>query len=112
MISEERWIMSENRHPGINMHKLPVGGGLIGLLFALGSAVIFILGFPTLWYFVAFSAGLGVLIALMIKFVRERTSNRNKPLSILSEQKLESHPRAHRQKWHRVFQTMPHAART
>ena len=51
--------MSEDRHPGISMHKLPVGGGFIGILFALGSAVIFILGFPTLWYFVAFSAAFG-----------------------------------------------------
>jgi len=32
--------MSEDRHPGINMHKLPVGGGFVGILFALGSAVI------------------------------------------------------------------------
>ena len=61
--------MSENRHPGINMHKIPVGGGIIGLLFAIGTAVIFILGFPTLWYFVVFSAGLGIAIALLIRIL-------------------------------------------
>jgi hypothetical protein len=76
--------MSEDRHPGINMHKLPIGGGFIGILFAIGSAVIFILGFPTLWYFVAFSAGLGVAIALLIQFLHQRTTDRRKPLSILS----------------------------
>ena len=76
--------MSEDRHPGINMHKLPVGGGFIGILFAIGSAAIFILGFPTLWYFVAFSAGLGIAIAALMSFFRQSRSNRNKPLSILT----------------------------
>lgn len=103
--------MSENRHPGINMHKLPVGGGFIGLLFAIGTAVIFILGFPTLWYFVALSAGLGIAIALMIRVVHQRTSDRSKPLSILTTE--ESKPRFHvkRQKWHRMFQTLPQLSR-
>ena len=66
------------------MHKLPVGGGFIGILFAIGSAVIFIVGFPTLWYFVALSFGLGIAIALILKFVHERHSGRNKPLSVLA----------------------------
>lgn len=74
--------MSENRHAGINMHKIPVGGGFIGILFAIGSAVIFILGFPALWYFVAFSAGLGIAIAALMHFFRQSRSDRNKPLSI------------------------------
>lgn len=99
--------MSEDRHPGINIHKLPVGGGLIGVLFAVGSAVIFILGFPTLWYFVAFSAGLGTVIALIFRIVRQRMSNRNKPLSILATDTSQHRPPAQRQKWHRVFQTFP-----
>jgi hypothetical protein len=79
--------MSEDRHPGINMHKLPVGGGFVGILFALGSAVIFILGFPTLWYFVAFSAGLGIAIAALIRFFHQSRSDRNNPLSILVVEK-------------------------
>jgi hypothetical protein len=76
--------MSEDRHPGINMHKLPVGGGFIGLLFAVGTAVIFVVGFPTLWYFVALSFGLGVAVALILKYVHQRQSDRSKPLSILT----------------------------
>lgn len=103
--------MSEDRHPGINMHKLPVGGGLIGLLFAVGCAIIFILGFPTLWYFVAFSAGLGVMIALIFRIVHQRTSNRNKPLSILvTDASSQRRPPAQRQKWHRMFQTLPNTS--
>jgi hypothetical protein len=79
--------MSEDRHPGINMQKLPVGGGFVGILFAIGSAVIFILGFPALWYFVAFSAGLGIVIAGLIRFFHQSRSDRNRPLSILAVEK-------------------------
>ena len=43
-----------------------------------------VVGFPTLWYFVAFSAGLGVVIALMIRALQQRISDRNKPLSIVA----------------------------
>jgi hypothetical protein len=84
--------MSEDRHPGINMHKLPVGGGFVGILFALGSAVIFILGFPTLWYFVAFSAGLGIAIAALFHFFHQSRADRNKPLSILSGAEAPARP--------------------
>src|SRR5262252_1740226 len=107
----KRWIMSENRHPGINMHKIPVGGGIIGLLFAIGTAVIFILGFPTLWYFVAFSAGLGIAIALIIRFMHQRTSDRNKPLSILAAETPQRRSRGQRPKWNKMFQTLPESSR-
>jgi len=107
----KRWIMSENRHPGINMHKIPVGGGIIGLLFAIGTAVIFILGFPTLWYFVVFSAGLGIAIALLIRILHQRTADRSKPLSILTTETPQHRSRVQRQKWHRVFQTQPELSR-
>lgn len=73
-----------DRHPGITMHKLSFGGGFIGLVFAVGSALIFVLGFPTLWYFVAFAFGLGVAIAVLLNFVSDRRDERNKPLSITS----------------------------
>ncbi len=76
--------MSEKPHPGITLHKLSFGGGFIGLLFAVGSSVIFILGFPTLWYFLAFAFALGVCIALLLRVVARRREERNKPLSILA----------------------------
>jgi hypothetical protein len=75
--------MAEKWHSGISMHKLPVGGGFVGLLFAAGSALIFVLGFPTLWYFVAFSAALGVGIAVLFRTLNRRVSERGKPISIL-----------------------------
>ena len=77
--------MSEKRHPGITMHKLSFAGDFIGLLFAVGSSLIFILGFPTLWYFVALAFALGIVIALLLRIVAPGRSERNKPLSILAE---------------------------
>ena len=103
--------MSEDRHPGITMHKLPVGGGFIGLLFALGTAIIFILGFPALWYFVAFSVGFGVAIALIIRIVHQHISDRNKPLSIVSAEQSQPRPRVRPPKWRRMFQTLPQPSR-
>lgn len=76
--------MSEDRHPGITMHKLPVGGGFVGILFALGSAAIFLVGLPSLWCFVVLSAGLGIAIAALFSYFRQTRSDRNKPLSILA----------------------------
>jgi hypothetical protein len=76
--------MAENRHPGINMHKLPVGGGFVGLLFAAGCSLIFVLGFPTLWYFLALAFVLGVVVALFLKVRNNRRADRSKPLSILA----------------------------
>lgn len=96
--------MTEKRHPGITMHKLSFGGGLMGLLFAAGCALIFLLGFPTLWYFVAFAFALGIGIALFLRSASDRLSQRNKPMSLLasSEQKTATPARKHRIRWHRV----------
>ncbi len=87
--------MAEKPHPGISLHKLPVGGGFIGLLFAAGSALIFLLGLPALWCFVVFSAALGMGIAGLMRVVSARRSNRTKPLSILSgAEKTATKPRS------------------
>lgn len=84
--------MAEKRHPGITMHQLSFGGGFVGLLFALGSALIFVLGFPTLWYFVALAFALGVGIALFLRMVNRRLTDRNRPLSILSASETTAQP--------------------
>jgi hypothetical protein len=93
----EQYAMAENKteskgHPGITMHKLPVGGGFAGLVFAAGSALIFLLGLPSLWYFVAFSAALGVGIAVVFRLINKGRSERLKPLSILSTDTVVSSP--------------------
>ena len=76
--------MSQERHPGINMHKFTVGSGFVGFLFAGGCALIFVLGLPALWYFVFFSAGCGIILAAALRIIHDRRSDKTKPLSILS----------------------------
>jgi hypothetical protein len=96
--------MAEKRHPGITMHKLSFGGGFIGLLFAAGSALIFVLGFPTLWYFVALAFALGIGIAVLLRVVSKSRSERNKPLSILAfSETTETRKRGDRVRWRKSF---------
>ncbi len=75
--------MSEDRHPGISMHKLPVGGGFVGIVFAVGCAAIFVIGLPSLWYFVVFSAVLGIAITALIRYFQQGRADRDRPFSIL-----------------------------
>ena len=60
-------------HPGITMHKLPVGAGFPGLLFAVGSVAIFLISLPSLWYFIALAALLGIGVAAFLHFTRPST---------------------------------------
>lgn len=52
--------------PDINMSKIPVGGGVAGLIFTVGCMLIFLLGVPVLWYFFAFAVAAGVGIAVFL----------------------------------------------
>jgi len=54
-------------HPGITMHKLPVGAGFAGLVFTVGSMAIFLIGLPALWYFLAGAIALGVGVATVLR---------------------------------------------
>jgi hypothetical protein len=90
------------------MHKLSFGGGFVGLLFALGSALIFVLGFPTLWYFVAFAFVLGIGIAIALRIASNSRSEGNKPLSILAPtEKTESPLIPGREKRQHLIHTLP-----
>ena len=89
------------------MHKLSFGGGFVGLLFAAGSALIFVLGFPTLWYFVAFAVALGVGIAAFLHLISERRSDRSKPLSILAAPEKPVAPVAQKRGSQNRFQLLP-----
>jgi membrane protein implicated in regulation of membrane protease activity len=83
--------MAEKWHSGITMHKLSVGPGIMGLVFGVGCALIFVIGLPALWSFVAFSAALGLAVALLLRTIYRRREDRMKPLSILQvSQKPES----------------------
>jgi hypothetical protein len=75
--------MAERKHPGITMHKIRFGGGFEGLLFTVGTALIFLFGLPALWYFVAFSAALGIIVAVIFRLITRHRAERAQPLSIL-----------------------------
>ena len=58
-------------HRGITMHEMPVGGSFPGLLFAIGSALIFLFAIPALWYVVAGATVVGLLVAAFLAIFRE-----------------------------------------
>ncbi|HUP04919.1 MAG TPA: hypothetical protein VMU19_13075 [Bryobacteraceae bacterium] len=67
--------------PQINVSKMPVGSGIAGSLFTLGSMAIFLVGIPALRYFLGATAALGLGVALLIRRRGEPCSTRR----ILSE---------------------------
>ena len=74
-------MRSEFPHRGITIHKLPVGGNVPGIVFAVGSIVILLLAIPALWFVTvaAIAAGFAAVgILRMVNFEPEE------PPSILS----------------------------
>jgi hypothetical protein len=59
------------------MHRLPVGGDFPGLIFAVGSALIFLLGIPALWCVVAAALAVGCLIAAVLQITRRKPAESN-----------------------------------
>jgi bacteriorhodopsin len=59
--------LGENPHRGISMHEMPVGGNFPGLVFALGSMLIFLFAIPALWYVVGAALVLGIVLALLLQ---------------------------------------------
>jgi hypothetical protein len=60
--------------PQINLSKIPVGGGIAGAIFALGSMLIFLLGIPVLRYVFPAAVVLGLAVALILHFARHKTT--------------------------------------
>jgi hypothetical protein len=63
---------SKSPHRGITMHRLPVGGDFPGLVFAVGSALIFLIALPALWYLVVGALAVGLVIAAVLQIIHER----------------------------------------
>ena len=59
----------EDPHPGIVVHKVPVGADVPGLLFAVGMVFIFLLAVPVLCYALAAGAVLGVIVAFVLRAI-------------------------------------------
>jgi hypothetical protein len=56
------------RHPGITMHRIAVGGSIMGAVFAIGTVLIFAIGLPVSRWFLLGSVllGTGVAAALYV----------------------------------------------
>jgi hypothetical protein len=54
-------------HPGITMHRLKVGGGVAGFIFAAGSVLMFLVGIPAFWVFLGLAIVAGTGIALLLR---------------------------------------------
>jgi hypothetical protein len=63
-------MKTEQPHPGITMHQIPVGGGFIGLVFTIGSAAIFLLAIPALWVPLLGSLVFGIGFAAVLRRIR------------------------------------------
>jgi hypothetical protein len=60
--------------PEINVSKIPVGGGVAGLMIAVTVIVIALIGIPATRWFLVGSAALGVMIALILRWRERRRS--------------------------------------
>lgn len=58
--------------PEINVSKIPVGGGVAGLMIAVTVIVIALIGIPATRWFLAGSALLGIMIALILRWNEHR----------------------------------------
>lgn len=63
-------MQDQHPHGGISMHQLRVGGNFPGFVFAIGSALIFLLAIPALWYVVAGAIAFGLLVAAALQLTR------------------------------------------
>jgi hypothetical protein len=52
------------RHPGISIHRIAVGGGIMAALFAIGTVLIFVVGVPLGPWFLLASMLLGTVVAV------------------------------------------------
>jgi len=62
-------MQSEYPHRGITMHRLPVGDNLPGLVFAVGSALIFLFAIPALWYVLVAAVVIGLVVAAVLQIL-------------------------------------------
>ena len=54
-------------HRGVTMHEMPVAANVPGLVFAIGSALIFLFAIPALWYVVVAAAIVGLLVSAFLQ---------------------------------------------
>ena len=65
----------------INMARIPVSGGFSGLIFAVGTIAVFVIGIPSIRYMLPASLVLGCGIALALHY-RHEARKKERGLSI------------------------------
>jgi hypothetical protein len=80
---------SKSPHRGIDMHRLPVGGDFPGLVFAVGSALIFLIALPALWYLVVGALAVGLVIAAVLQMIHDKPDD-SKRFSLKSDLRTDS----------------------
>ena len=56
-------------HPGINMHKIPVGGDEIGVMFVIGVLLPILIALPEARNFILVSLPIGIIIAIILRLI-------------------------------------------
>jgi hypothetical protein len=64
---------SKSPHLGIDMHRLPIGGDIPGLVFAVGCSLIFLIAVPALWYLEVGALAVGLLVAATLQIIHDRS---------------------------------------
>ena len=59
-------------HRGITMHRMPVAGNFPGLVFAVGSALIFLFAIPALWFVLVGALAAGCVIAAVLQIAHRK----------------------------------------
>jgi len=65
-------VRDQARHPGISIHRMAVGGGIMSALFAIGTALIFVIGVPLGPWFLLASILFGIAVATGLYFWHKR----------------------------------------
>ena len=73
------------RHPGISMHKLPVGGDIMGTVFAVGVVLMFVVGIPLARWFLLGAVLLGGVVGVFMMRSHRRHSVEITDLSALQD---------------------------
>ena len=60
------------RHPGISIHRIAIGGGIMGAVFAVGVCFIFFFGVVEVRWFLLLSLPLGLAIAALLHYAYKR----------------------------------------
>src|SRR5215469_5543104 len=68
--------MGQDPRPQINASKIVFGGGIAGLIFTVGSMLIFLAGLPVLRYMFPLAIVFGCAVALVLRFARHSTPGR------------------------------------